>query len=555
MSLPIELELPEISTNELYTTLSLQKQMTNTQKIKIILNSKQLEEFFEKKSQNPTFVYFARVGGRFDGHSLVKKVLHLNNIFVGSFKHLQKNKDKLKLNDSDLTEIQSNNFFIDVENIEIAIQQTLEQTFQLNPMHFKTIGITGTNGKTSVAQICSQIIENLTKKLSLRIGTLGLQVGNDSIAGSHVTTPDYPSLLNIINYIRKKNIENIIMEVTSHGLQENRLGNWKIDIGVFTNLTQDHLDFHGSMENYKIAKQKMFSHYLKELGTAVICTNNLEWPSFVESAKAKSHTLLGVGYGDEANLFIEKYKDHFKSVSFLGLTEKRISLNGISGTLTLTDFNLHKQQCKLSSNLLGEFQFDNIMCAIGCVLALGFSLQEIEPNLKELKNIPGRLEAVKAIDSNDVKYPTFLIDYAHSPDALEKTLKVCRDILTQEKKGKLITVFGCGGNRDASKRPMMGKIAYELSDVVIVTTDNPRKEDPNKIIDDIFMGMPNHKKCYREVDRKNAIALAYQLSQQYDLILVAGKGHEDYQIIGDTKYPFSDYIEAQKMFTKEKVKR
>jgi UDP-N-acetylmuramoyl-L-alanyl-D-glutamate--2,6-diaminopimelate ligase len=194
------------------------------------------------------------------------------------------------------------------------------------------------------------------------------------------------------------------------------------------------------------------------------------------------------------------------------------------------------------------------LCAIAAILSFGFSLQEIvQKALKGVLPIPGRLERVEPQGPHIHKLrnlPTVLIDYAHTPDALEKAIKICKLILAQRQQGKLLTVFGCGGDRDKDKRPLMGKLACELSDVVIVTSDNPRSEDPLKIIEEICVVDAAH--CFREADRKKAIELAIKLGKKFDLILIAGKGHEDYQIIGDLKYPFSDAKIASQALFKEK---
>lgn len=238
------------------------------------------------------------------------------------------------------------------------------------------------------------------------------------------------------------------------------------------------------------------------------------------------------------------------------MKHQKSDLTGISGELFFKNQNGEiLKNASYKCPLLGEFQQENILCSIGIILALGFSLENACGALEYIKNIPGRLELIK---SNHLKNtpsqkspPNVIIDYAHTPDALEKSILACKKLLPFE--GKIITVFGCGGDRDSSKRAVMGKIASQLSDFVIVTSDNPRTEDPDKIIQDIFMGIDKKQYCKRQKDRKDAIINAIESANENDLVLIAGKGHEDYQIIGEIKYPFSDKNIVQKILNRESV--
>lgn len=514
----------------------------NDQSIEICINSKELNKFFENNNEykKNSFIYIARVGAKFDGHILAEKILSSGNFFIGKIENIQLIAQKNNQPSDWFLKVASHQNFISVNDVEKSIDILFEKLFKINHDQFNTIAVTGTNGKTSVVQICSQILELLTKEKNVRIGTLGVQIGEETLEVSHVTTPDYPSLLHILNLSQKNNIHKIIMEATSHGLIENRLGNWKVDTAIFTNLTQDHLDYHGTMENYRNAKLKLFHYYLKENGFAIICTNNLDWEIFAKTAVGMKRKLIGVGYENCSTYFLKTFSPYFESIYYLSITDQKSSLLGVSGTLKLQNQLTTLEKTVFYAPLIGDFQFDNLLCAMGVAFSEGFSIHEISQKLINIKNIPGRLEIINLNKNQKNKFPTVLVDYAHSPDALEKAIQVCNNILSQEGQGKLITVFGCGGERDKSKRPIMGKIASTLSDRVIITSDNPRREEPSKIIDDIFTGITNKDKCLREVDRKKAIELAIHSGKQFDLILVAGKGHEDYQIIGETKFPFSD---------------
>ncbi len=550
MPLKYKIEPPVTSIYEVLNSLKKEKLLVNCsqsiskndQSLVIFINSKELDKFIDKvnKYKKKPILYIARVGARFDGHILAEKVLFSGNYFIGITENIKLIAQKNNFHEDWIDKITSHPNFISINNIEKAICCLFEKSFKINIDEFNTIAVTGTNGKTSVVQICSQILELLTKEKNIRIGTLGIQIGDETLETSHVTTPDYPSLLQILNLSQKNNIYNIIMEATSHGLNENRLGNWKIDTAIFTNLTQDHLDYHITMENYRNAKLKLFNHYLKEDGNAIICTNNSDWEIFVQNAVGSNRKLIGVGYENCSKYFLKTYQSQFKSIYYLSIAEQKSSLFGVSGTLKLENQSEILEKSEFNAPLIGDFQFDNLLCSIGAIFSKGYSVYEISKKLGNIKNIPGRLEIITLNKKQNNKFPTILVDYAHSPDSLKKAIQVCKNILSHEGRGKLITVFGCGGERDKSKRPIMGKIASTLSDEVIVTSDNPRKEEPGKIIDDIFSGITYNNKCLREIDRKKAIELAIHSGKQFDLILVAGKGHEDYQIIGETKFPFSD---------------
>ncbi len=543
-----------------YCNLEILNKITNKknsnhqiENLEVIINSKQLHKY--KKNSNTylenSFVYFARVGNKFDGNSLVEEIINSKNFFISTKKNISTYAIKNKLSDEYINRIMSSQYFLTVDNIEESLNKALEIIYNFKKDYLHTIAVTGTNGKTSTVQICSQLYENPSNDNSLRIGTLGLQIKEQVIESSHVTTPDYPSFLQILNYCYKNNISQIIMETTSHGLEENRINNWAVDIAVFTNLTQDHLDFHGTMEAYRNAKLKLFTTHLKTSGCAIICLNNEEWPYFCEASISPSRTLIAIGLPEQAKNIFKKYNNQFKKIYSLEIHESKSTLSGITAIINYKDSDNIISEFKFETPLIGEFQLYNILCAIAAMIYKGFSPEKIAQNLLTLKNIPGRLEVIKSQHSK--KFPTVLIDYAHSPDALEKAILVCKEILVKENKGKLVTVFGCGGDRDKTKRALMGEIAAKLSDRVIVTSDNPRTEDPNKIIDDIFSGIRyNVDKCTREIDRKKAIELAIQSSCEFDLVLVAGKGHEDYQIIGEKKYPFSDSLIAKSLLTEEK---
>ncbi|WP_158998810.1 UDP-N-acetylmuramoyl-L-alanyl-D-glutamate--2,6-diaminopimelate ligase [Pigmentibacter ruber] len=551
----INLKIPQCSPEDLNRITN--KKIVNLKecKLEIVINSKELHKY--KRNTNTyienSFVYFARVGNKFDGNSLIEEILNSNNYIASTKKNLLLFATKNKMSEETINNILSHEYFLLVDNIEESINKILEIVFKIDSNKFNTIAVTGTNGKTSTVQICSQIYENITQKDSLRIGTLGLQIKDKVIESSHVTTPDYPTFLQILNYCNYSDINQIIMETTSHGLSENRIGKWLVDIAIFTNLTQDHLDYHGTMESYRNAKLKLFKSHLKQNGCAIFCLNNSEWDFFCEAAKSPSRTAIGIGEANQGLVFFNKYSSQYKNIFFIEIKESKSNLLGNFASIIFKNPQTIIKEFEVKTPLIGQFQLYNILCSVAAMIYQEFEIKTICECLFNLKNIPGRLEVVKNSEKETHKQPTVIIDYAHSPDALEKAIQVCSQILRAEGRGNLVTVFGCGGDRDKSKRPLMGHIAAELSDRVIVTSDNPRNEDPDSIIDEIFSGInTNTENCIREKDRRKAIELAINSSTEFDIVLVAGKGHEDYQIIGDKKFPFSDPQIALSILKKEK---
>jgi UDP-N-acetylmuramoyl-L-alanyl-D-glutamate--2,6-diaminopimelate ligase len=511
-------------------------------KIPIYFHSKDVENCHDKKSNDIRFIYCARVGQNYNAHVLAKKVLDSGNIFIGEKEQIK------KCFPEDSENILKHKLFFPVKNSEKALCQILQAAFKIDEKNYITVAVTGTNGKTSVTQMAGNLWHELSHETILKIGTLGVQMGKRNLQISHVTTPDTPSFFTTLGAAEEENIKNIILEFTSHGLKENRLENWPIQIAVFTNLTQDHLDFHKTMNDYRNSKLKLFKQHLSPTGSAVININNLEWVHFVEAAKGQKRNLILVGNTTAEKEIVKKFKPFFNSIRILSIEKPTSNLNGLAGKLILKN-DQHKiiEESSFTTQLIGEFQFENILCSVGVSLALKKSLTKICHYLSKIQPIPGRLEKVlssKVCDS----LPTVLVDYAHTPDALEKAILTCKKSLPKE--GKLITIFGCGGDRDKTKRPLMGKVAFENSNISIVTSDNPRTENPDSIIDEILNSNPLSSSILKEPDRKLAIEKGIQLATKNDLVLIAGKGHEDYQIIGTTKYPFSDVLVVESILEK-----
>ena len=365
------------------------------------------------------------------------------------------------------------------------------------------IAVTGTNGKSSTVDIVRQIWINSGINAA-SIGTLGIITKDSEIKGS-LTSPGAVALHHIFNGLKNKSIQNISMEASSHGLSQHRVDNVKFSVCAFTNFTQDHLDYHKTFENYWLAKERLFS----ELCGDFFVVNSDDTMSERIEKIALEKNIKYISYGKKSNqikLISVREIDQYQKVKILFFGKE-------------IEFNL---------SLAGNFQVYNSLCAMGICYATGISIESICNSLKRLKPINGRLELVAQYNKANV-----YVDYAHTPDALKNAMLSLR----KHTQNKLVIVFGCGGDRDKDKRYLMGKIAKKFADFVIVTDDNPRNENPNKIRKMILEGCPEAEEIE---DRKEAIKFAIHQLRPGDILLVAGKGHEDYQILEKGTIHFSD---------------
>ena len=380
-------------------------------------------------------------------------------------------------------------------------------------------GVTGTNGKTTVTHLLQRILEENSEKCAL-IGTLGYKLSsNDEYKDAKHTTPQPPELQRDLRLMADNEIKNVVMEVSSHSLEQNRVGCCDFDGAIVTNLTQDHLDYHITMRNYFKAKAILFEN-LKEGSFAVINADDEYSKDFLSVVPngVKTYTYGVKNDADVRAVDIDFSVDGAKfTVVFDGKSEK---------------MNLH---------LNGMFSVYNALAAFAGALAMGIDYKIIISALEKTKSVAGRFEIV-------TKKPLVIVDYAHTPDGLENVLKAARELTP--KTSKLICLFGCGGDRDTTKRPKMGKIADELSDKVVVTSDNPRSEDPQLIISDVMTGIKtvDTQRIFVEADRGIAIKFLKTISSPEDVIVIAGKGHEDYQILKNETIHFDDREEAKKVF-------
>lgn len=382
------------------------------------------------------------------------------------------------------------------------------------------IGITGTNGKTTVTHLIQKILEENGQKCAL-IGTLGYKLSsNGEYRDAKHTTPQAPELQATLRMIKDvEKIDNVVMEVSSHALEQNRVGGCQFNGAILTNLTQDHLDYHITMDNYFEAKALLFKS-LKEDDFAVINADDNYAERFL-SVIPENVKVYTYGVKKEADI---KAKD----IQF--------SLNGAEFTLVVKG-----EEYKVNLHMNGMFSVYNVLAAVTASIAMGIDLKTSLKALENVKGVAGRFEVV-------AKKPLVIVDYAHTPDGLENVLNSAREITPKD--GKLICLFGCGGDRDATKRPKMGAIAEKIADKIIITSDNPRSEDPQQIITDIIAGLKNvnPETIIVEADRGHAIALLKTIAENNDVVVIAGKGHENYQILKDKTIHFDDREEARKVF-------
>ncbi|UCE51947.1 MAG: UDP-N-acetylmuramoyl-L-alanyl-D-glutamate--2,6-diaminopimelate ligase [Desulfobacterales bacterium] len=423
-------------------------------------------------------------------------------------------------------------FVIQVTNTRKALAN-VSATFYGNPSEdLVLIGITGTNGKTTTAYLVERILQNAGYQVGV-IGTINYRYAGKTF-DNPITTPESLDLQRILAEMRQAGITHVVMEASSHAIELYRIQRCWLDVGVFTNLSQDHLDFHGTMESYWSSKKRLFTEYLgtgpkKDCALAVINCDNSHGRQL---AQLLEMPVIKTGAGADCAV----------QVAIV-----RCDLNGIKGTISIPEGLFD-----FTSRLVGEHNVENILCAAGVATAFTIPLDHIKAGVEAVSHIPGRLERIE----NDAERFVY-VDYAHTPDALKNVICALRGMTTN----RIICVFGCGGDRDKEKRPVMGEIAAKYCDLSIVTSDNPRTEDPLAIIDHILEGTKrangfaysipavktgfDNKGFVVEPDRRCAIKLGITVSRPGDTVLIAGKGHEPYQIFGNTKVPFDDRQEAR----------
>ena len=421
-----------------------------------------------------------------------------------------------------------------VKNVRSAMGLWAAHFYRRPSRNLRLIGVTGTNGKTTL----TYLIESMLRAAKLEpgvIGTINYRYRGGEVP-SHHTTPESLDLEMLLSEMVQSGVQSVAMEVSSHALAQERVRGLDFDVGVFTNLSRDHLDYHRDMDDYFAAKSRLFNDYLpasaKQDKAAVIYGDDARSEQLIAVCRAQG--LAVWSYGTAGDWDVRP-------------VQVTTDVGGIYG-----EIQAKHRRVKVASPLVGSVNLQNILGAVGVGCALGLSDDSIARGIARLEKVPGRLEKIET-----ARGFTVLIDYAHTPDALEKALQVVRQLCH----GKLIAVFGCGGNRDRGKRPLMGEIAGRLSDIAVLTSDNPRSENPSAILEDVEAGMRQvgitkltaassaadrigtavrAGGYYVEPDRRSAIRLALSLASAGDTVLIAGKGHEDYQILGTTKIHFDD---------------
>ena len=455
--------------------------------------------FFNSKDVIKSSLFVAVCGVNQDGHTYISSAIKRGAIAI--------------VLEKDINEPISSITYIKVNNSSKALS-VLSSNFFDNPCNkLKLIGITGTNGKTSTAYYVFSLLKKLNFSVGL-ISTIENKINDKSFPSSY-TTPDSLEINRLLYNMVENQCEICVMEVSSHGLSQNRVYSLNFDVAVFTNLTRDHLDFHKNFSDYLSAK-KIFFDQLNEAATSIINKDDEHFEIMVSNTKSKK-----VFYS------LESQSDY----------SAQIINNSLSG-LCIT---INKKHIK--SNLVGKFNAYNLLSAYSIACELGLDQKQSLMALKHIKCVPGRFNIIRSS-----KGVIGIIDYAHTPDALLQAINTIID--SSSSKNKLITLIGCGGNRDKGKRPIMGKIAAEHSSYAIFTSDNPRFEEPDKIIIDMCSGLSSSliQKTKVIIDRESAIKHAVEIANPNSVVLIAGKGHENYQEIAGSKLPFSDIKLLTKYF-------
>ncbi len=449
---------------------------------------------YDSRRVGPGNLFVAVGGSCFDGHSFIEQAVDKGAVaIVGEKPGLSKRAT-----------------MIVVPNSREALAR-LAATYYGDPSRrLKVIGVTGTNGKSTTTFLVKHLLERANQSTGL-IGTVRYEIG-ERVLPAQRTTPESLDLQELLSQCVEAGCRNVVLEVSSHALSQGRASEIAFDVGAFTNLTQDHLDFHHGMKDYFEAKARLFDSVRDNQKKERAAVINIDDPYGQQLAARFGRDLPIISYGMGA-------RAQFRASNF------KVEMNGTSYQL-----NAKEKSYLVRLPLIGRFNVYNSLAALAVAHAIGADVRTSVLALANAPQIPGRLEAIPAKRQFHV-----FVDYAHTDDALLNVLKTCRDLHPN----RLILVFGCGGNRDRTKRVLMGAVADQYADYAILTSDNPRKEDPEAIVRDIEAGF-KRKNYEKIVDRKEAISRAIALAQPKDIVLIAGKGHEKYQEFGDHTIPFDD---------------
>lgn len=448
----------------------------------------------------PGSLFVCLKGLKVDGHNFVPEAIQRGAVAVVAERQVPTNGKPLVL----------------VPDTREALAWLCHRFFGEPTRWLKLIGVTGTNGKTTTTHLIAHLLNAQNPGSTGVVGTIGVRWRGEWHELTQ-TTPDAPELVKWLHQLHNNGAQFVVMEVSSHALAQKRCDGCLFDAAVFTNLSRDHLDFHGDFENYFAAKGRLFTDYAE-----IATRNGKSFQAFVNLDDPYGQRLLNMCPAPVMTYGFNEKADYC-AVDF------DLSLSGTLFTIAVR--NSTNGPRRLFTRLLGRFNIYNALAAIAVARHFGVSWETIETALSEFEPPPGRLEIV-SVD----KPFTVAVDYAHTPDALEKVLLTVRELT----KGRVIVLFGCGGDRDPTKRPEMGRIATQLADYTVITSDNPRTEDPLKIIEQILAGVVPNSAYHVEPERRKAIFHAISVAQPGDFVLIAGKGHEAYQIVGTEKLPFDD---------------
>ena len=473
---------------------------------------------YDSREVKSGFIFFAIPGERMDGHDFVTEAVRRGAAAVVVERRIAPPAGAI---------------WVRVRSVRRAMGAWAARFYDYPSRGLALVGVTGTNGKTTVTYLLESIFRAAGMVPGI-IGTVNYRYQDRALPAPH-TTPESIDLQRLLAEMAKAGVQNVAMEVSSHALELERVRGIDFDAAIFTNLTRDHLDFHADMEHYFSSKSKLFTDYLpsssKKKKSAVIHGGDPKGRELLDRVQGLGLRAVSYGQGREWDVHP---------------LELEGDLDGLRGKIQVKDRAL-----EFSSRLIGSTNLENILAAVAAGFSLGLKPGAISSGIARLASVPGRLERIDSGRGFSV-----LVDYAHTPDALERVLRVVRPFT----RGKLIAVFGCGGDRDRGKRPIMGEIAARLSDLAVLTSDNPRSENPVKILEEIEVGIkktgikkfpiPNLKSkienlkldrgYFVELDRRAAIHLSLRFARPGDLVVIAGKGHEDYQILGSKRIHFDD---------------
>ncbi len=454
---------------------------------------------YDSRSVTPGNLFVAMPGQKADGHQFLDEAVKRGAaaLFIG--------KERKPISKAGIA-------VVEVPDTRRALAIAANIFYGFPSRSMVLIGITGTNGKTTSSYLIKGILEAAGKRVGL-IGTISYQIVGEQIPAPH-TTPESADLQEILAKMRDRELEYVVMEVSSHALGQDRVFGTAFDIALFTNLTQDHLDFHITMEEYFRTKLRLFQDLKPKGNIKIRGVINLDDKWGKQIIGEIKYPCLSYSLTDTGDITVQACLLGSDGASFTAVTP-------------VGKFDI-------KSKLAGKHNLQNILASIGVACALDIPVKAIQDGIASVENVPGRLEKVSEGQDFEV-----FVDYAHTEDALRNLLSLAKEI----SKGKIITVFGCGGERDRGKRPKMGKVARDMSDIMIITSDNPRGEDPLVIIKEIETGISGLKRgtdYFVVEDRRSAIEMAVDLAMPGDTVILAGKGHEDYQIIGGKRMHFDD---------------